>query len=109
MEKITLSLPTMYGDHHVSAVRDLLLPLAGIQELYASARFRQVIVGYDPQAISLATMEATLKAAGYPVGDGEPQAKIEPKEYTPSFKKLYARSTETNPVDLAMSGDYRKY
>ncbi|MBI4758933.1 MAG: hypothetical protein HY783_08050 [Chloroflexi bacterium] len=49
MEKITLSLPTMFGDHHVTAVRDALLPLAGIQELYASARFRQVIVGYDPQ------------------------------------------------------------
>ncbi len=51
MEKYTLDLPTMYGDHHVLEVRRILLEIPGIQDVYASSAFRAVEVTYDPAEV----------------------------------------------------------
>ncbi len=78
MESLTLSVPAMYGDHHVLEVRRLLLALPGIQDVYASSAFKVVEITYDPAQIEPATMTNTLKAAGYldelplPVESGRP-------------------------------------
>ncbi len=37
MEKIVLNLPTLYADHHVMILRDALLALDGVSEVYASS------------------------------------------------------------------------
>lgn len=65
MEKRTLEVPAMYGDHHVLEVRRLLSALPGIADIYASSAFQIVEVTYDPQAVDEGRIRATLEEAGY--------------------------------------------
>lgn len=65
MEKFTLDLPTMYGDHHVIDVRRILFELPGVDDVYASSAFRAVEVTYDPAKVTRETITASLEAAGY--------------------------------------------
>lgn len=71
MERLTLELPTMYGDHHVVEVRALLAGLPGVRPLVASAAWQKVVVEFDPAQITPAAIAAALAARGYttdPVG-----------------------------------------
>ena len=65
MERYTLDLPAMYGDHHVTEVRRLLLELPGVQDVYASSAFHYVEVLYDPAKIHSDNFTARLEQAGY--------------------------------------------
>ena len=65
MEKLTLNLPTMYGDHHVVEVRRILLETPGISEVYASSCFQVVEVDYDPAQLDTKTIRDKLIDAGY--------------------------------------------
>lgn len=65
MNVLTLETPMMYGDHHVLAVRQLLLALPGVAEVDASSAFQMVEAHYDPAAISPEAIEAALQEAGY--------------------------------------------
>ncbi len=65
MEKFTLDLPTMYGDHHVAEVRRILFELPGVDDVYASSAFRAVEVTYDPAKLTPEAIEAKLDEAGY--------------------------------------------
>ena len=47
MASFSLELPSMYGDHHVSEVRRILLEMEGVSEVYASSAFRAVEVEYN--------------------------------------------------------------
>jgi len=55
----------MFGDHHVIAVRTLLLKLPGVQDVYASSSFHLAEVEYDPAKITPAEIESTLAEASY--------------------------------------------
>ncbi len=55
----------MYGDHHVTEVRRLLLELPGVQEVYASSSFHVVEVQFDETKLESQTIEQTLSDAGY--------------------------------------------
>jgi copper chaperone CopZ len=72
MEKVTLNVPGMYGDHHVLAVRDILGKLPGVEDIYASSAFKQVVVKFDPAKAKAADFESALSAQGY--GQNEEQA-----------------------------------
>ncbi len=65
MEKLTLDLPAMYGDHHVLEVRRIVLELPGVSDVYASSCFHVVEVAYDPAQIQADAIHAALEAAGY--------------------------------------------
>lgn len=65
MKELSLDLPTMYGDHHVTEVRRLLLELPGVQDVYASSSFHVVEVQYDEAKLESQTIEQTLSDAGY--------------------------------------------
>lgn len=65
MEKLSLKLPAMYGDHHVSEVRSLLSKLPGVAEIYASSSFQMVEVDYDEAVLSPDEIKAGLDEAGY--------------------------------------------
>ena len=65
MEKISLKLPVMYGDHHVTEVRGILLQLPGVQQVYASSAFQMVEVQFDPALVGAEQIGAALEAAGY--------------------------------------------
>lgn len=68
METITIDLPKMYGDHHVTEVRSMLLVMPGVEDVYASSAFRVVRARIDPAKVSEADLRAKLETAGY-LGD----------------------------------------
>ncbi len=78
MKTMNVSLPAMYGDHHVAEVRRLLLALPGVQDVYASSAFQAAEVTFDPAQIEPGVIEKTLGEAGYlgelalPVESGKP-------------------------------------
>lgn len=65
MPNLTLELPSMYGDHHVTEVRRLLLDLPGVADVYASSSFRIVEVQFDDAELTPDQIEAKLEEAGY--------------------------------------------
>lgn len=65
MEKLTLDLPAMYGDHHVLEVRRILFEIPGVEDVYASSAFRAAEVSYDPARTSPDQIKSSLDAAGY--------------------------------------------
>jgi hypothetical protein len=71
MEKVVLTIPTLYGDHHTTAVRRLLEPLPGVSNLLVSAAYRQVSLTYDAGKTPLQAIEKTLADQGYAPGEGE--------------------------------------
>jgi copper chaperone CopZ len=65
MDKLTIELPNMYGDHHVIEVRRILLEIPGIKDVYASSAFRVVEVTYDPSVVNDLEIKMKLDQAGY--------------------------------------------
>ena len=68
MEKLVLTIPTVYGDHHTTAVRRLLEPLPGVSNLLVSAAYRQVSLTFDAGKTSRQAIEKALAAQGYAPG-----------------------------------------
>ena len=111
MEKVVLEVPTLWADHHVLKVRDALTNLEGVDDVFASAAWKQVLVNYDSSKANLETIEKALADAGYPVGEGEVPVLVAPNERRrdPKWEMLDARGTETNQADIEMSGEFRRY
>jgi copper chaperone CopZ len=111
MQKATLDVPALWADHHVLRVRDALVPLAGIEEVYASSAWKQVLVKYDEAKIDQPAIEKALAEAGYPVGGAGTPVLVQPGvvQRDPQWEVLGARDTVTNQADLEMSGDFRRY
>lgn len=65
METKTFEVPVLYGDHHVTEVRRILLELTGVSEVYASSAFQIIEVKYDPAKIKAEQITACLEEAGY--------------------------------------------
>ena len=68
MEKLTLNLPSMYGDHHVVEVRRILLAMPGVADVNASSCFQVVEVEFDQKQLDADRIRAELEKAGY-MGD----------------------------------------
>ncbi len=71
MEKLTLTLgvPAMYGDHHVTKVRQILTALPGVVEVQASAARQRVVVMFDLARLSADAIVSALSSGGYPPGE----------------------------------------
>ncbi|MBU0490320.1 MAG: hypothetical protein KKA73_19155 [Chloroflexi bacterium] len=110
MESVTLQVPALWADHHTLVVHALLAGMAGVDDVYASAKNKQVTLAYDPGQIDLAAIEKALAQAGYPVGA---TAQVVEQGFVWRKASEWAvvadRVTETALVDLQMSGDHRKY
>ncbi len=65
MQTMTLEAPALYGDHHVSEVRRILLELPGVQDVYASSAFRVIEVTYEADKVKPEAIHECLEAAGY--------------------------------------------
>jgi len=107
MEELTLVVPGMWADHHVLAVRDLLREDDAVTFTAASAREGAVRVQYDASRTDAQRITALLTEGGYACGAPEPAA--DPPTDKPAWATAGVRVTTTNAVDLAMSGDHRKY
>ncbi|HET90170.1 MAG TPA: copper chaperone [Chloroflexi bacterium] len=111
MNKVVLDVPTLWADHHVLKVREALNGLAGVDGVYASAAWKQVLVSYDEAQVDQTAIETALADAGYPVGVGQMPVLVQPTEIQrdPQWGVLGFRITETNMADLEMSGEFRRY
>jgi copper chaperone CopZ len=65
METKSFEAPALYGDHHVSEVRRILLELTGVSDVYASSAFQTIEITFDPAKIKAEQIEARLQEAGY--------------------------------------------
>jgi len=78
MRKVSITVPAMYGDHHVLEVRRVLLEMPGIIDVNASSCFQTVEISYEPSKINPDEFTAKLDQAGYlaelqlPIETGRP-------------------------------------
>jgi len=107
MEELVLEVPGMWADHHVIAVREVLQREDGLTVTAASARDATVHVEYDPARADPKRIAAILEEAGF--ATGTPEAASTPPTDKPAWATAGVRVTTTNPADLKMSGDHRKY
>ncbi len=102
MEELILEMPSMYGDHHVLKVREVITALEGVEEVYASSAWKQVMISFDPKKTKPADVEKALSDAGYPPNEGEPPILVHPTSIKrdPQWELIGVRATQTNPADL---------
>lgn len=108
MATTTLVVPSMYADHHVTAVRGTLSAMSGVQDIWASAAFKEVTVKHTKDVKKKALVDA-LEKAGYQVGEEEAVEQDPSCFGDPSWYECAPRCITTDPADLEMSGDFRKY
>ena len=111
MEQLVLTVPSMWADHHVIAVRDLLRDEEGVAVTAASALDARLSLTYDPSRTDPQRIAARLEAAGYPAAGpaGTSAETPAPPSNKPAWARTASRVTTTDPADLSMSGDHRKY
>jgi hypothetical protein len=107
MEQLVMTVPGMWADHHVTAVRGLFQDDAEVTIVAASAMDATLCLEYDPAATDPGGISARLAQAGYPPGD--PPEGEAPPPAKPAWATAGVRVTATDQADLAMSGDHRKY
>jgi hypothetical protein len=107
MEELVLAVPGLWADHHVLAVRDLLSQDEAVQIVAVSALDRSVTLTFDPGRTDAAKIAALLAQGGYEAGAADEPAPSPTNK--PAWATTAVRVTATNAVDLAMSGDHRKY
>jgi copper chaperone CopZ len=110
MEKTTFSIPAMWADHHVLGVREALGQLSGVEEVIASAMYKDVLIKYDPTTVTPDALKGALLDAGYDVARA-PDLPSFPERIDDAsdWFQFQERITETDMRDLEMSGDHRKY
>jgi copper chaperone CopZ len=107
MEQLLVTLPAMWADHHVLAVRAVLAESPGVESIEASAKDFTVNIGFEPSTTSADALRDALAAAGYPAGEAPGATDVPTNK--PAWNGAGSRATSTNAADLAMSGDHRKY
>jgi copper chaperone CopZ len=86
MDKLVLNIPTIYGDHHTTAVKDILAKLDGVADTYVSSAFQQVSVNFDPKKVTPEAIREALATQGYV--EDEPLG-----SYTESISEIVTRHT----------------
>ena len=109
MEKIQFEAPALYGDHHVSEVRRILLEMTGVSEVYASSAFQIIEVTFDPEKTQAELIEARLQEAGY-LGEVpmllETGIAVERREGDGVFRHTAVYETVKSTVSFAQRVDY---
>jgi len=72
MQRVILSIPALFGDHHTTAIRQILARLEGVQDIQVSAATHQAVLQYYPDVVTQEEIENALTSNGYKLGDDEP-------------------------------------
>lgn len=103
MKTKVFELPALYGDHHVTEVRRILLETPGVQEVYASSGFRVVEIQFDEKIVNDLELQVKLGDAGY-LGDLLTRIESENAESSGESTGTYLRHTAAYPqTKLAVS------
>lgn len=93
MSKKVFETPALYGDHHVSEVRRILMEVPGVEDVYASSAFQMIEVTYEPSKINDLEIALKLDEAGY-LGEWSPPVEIGATAYNSgSGEKPFFRHT----------------
>ncbi len=92
MKTVTIELPTMYGDHHVIEVRQILMAIPGIEDVYASSSFGIVKISYDSEEVNDLEIAMKLDEAGY-LGEWSIPIETGSTQQQESGRKPYFRHT----------------
>lgn len=91
MKTVTIDLPAMYGDHHVTEVRRLLLEIPGVSDVYASSSFQVAEISFDEKKSSAKALKEVLSEAGYmgelPIEVEKPGSNLGESDEAPFFRK----------------------
>jgi copper chaperone CopZ len=109
MEKMILGMPKMWADHHVLKVRETLTALDGVEDVYASSAWKQVLVNYDPDKLNEAAIAEALARAGYGADGASELVGVRLSAGDPAWDELGVRATTTDERDRELSGDFRRY
>ena len=92
MKTKVMELPALFGDHHVTEVRRILLEIPGVNEVYASSGFGIVEIQYDEKKVNDLELQLKLDDAGY---TGELLTKVESEkaESTGNNTEIFLRHT----------------
>ena len=109
METKSFETPALYGDHHVSDVRRILLEMTGVSDVYASSAFQTIEVTFDPGKIKVGQIETRLQEAGY-LGElpmtVETGIAVEKKEGDNAFRHTAVYETVKSTVSFAQRVEY---
>ena len=111
METKTFEAPALYGDHHVTEVRRILLELEGVVDVYASSAFQIVEVTYDESTINDLQIALKLDEAGYlgewivPIETGATDQQVEGQK--PYFRHTTTYETTKQTVSFAQRVNYQ--
>jgi copper chaperone CopZ len=105
MASVTVNVPTMFADHHVLKVRDVLFALDGVEDVIASSAWQAVVVTYNPEKTEPAGIQKALTDAGYKPDMPTPilASPIGTQFKDPGWAAVAPRATRTNAVDAKMS------
>jgi copper chaperone CopZ len=70
MKKLVLTVPTLYADHHASAVRDILENTKGVAKIFISSAYHQIELEYDPKKVNEEAIKKALSNEGYEANGG---------------------------------------
>lgn len=107
MEELTLAVPGLWADHHVLTVLGVLKDEPGVGAVTASALEKSVRLSFDPALTDPQRIAARLNEQGF--ATGAPAEAEAPPTDKPAWLTAGVRVTTTDPADLIMSGDHRKY
>ena len=100
MAKFVLTIPTLFGDHHTTAVKEILEGVDGITTFYVSSGFHQIEVDFDPGSTSEEKIKEALAGAGYVEGSLDELFPEIPSEsatrHTEAFSEII-RFTDSTP------------
>ena len=115
-----ISVPAMFGDHHVVQVRQIVAALPGVQSVLASASRHKISVTFNRAQLTLATIAAALAQAGFApdvipaeaIGTGDlpivaaaDQVHVREAKYTPPPAFGVCPGLETRYVGIDHPGD----
>jgi cation transport ATPase len=79
-EHLSLTLPSLFGDHHTSHVRSILGEITGVEGLVVSSAEHRVSLAYDPAQTSPDRIARALAEKGYRSDEPEVAAGPVPAE-----------------------------
>lgn len=70
----SISLPAMFGDHHVVQVRQIVTALPGVKDIRASASRRRLFVTFNRAQLTVEALCAALAQGGFAPGAAAAEA-----------------------------------
>ena len=108
MERLSFEVPGLYADHQVPLVKEKVESLPGVGQVQVSATFGLVIIEVDAEQTRTSLVKEALEGLDLQ-GEGEMVTPPPADKGDPAWFRVGSRNTQTNPQEITMSGEFRKY